>query len=134
MLFLSYQTWANLINMPNSSAVSVTLSYSSQHFSYSRPEDTSQVWLGSLIHFFLLLYLEFGLTAGVLWASAGKHHMLVRYRLNLIIMGREGQVYAKHYSCWLWFLFDFLYQFRVPIFLRHWNWNCPFKVGIGEKG
>lgn len=43
MLFMSYQALANLINMPNSSAVLVTLSYSGQRFSYSRPEDTSQV-------------------------------------------------------------------------------------------
>lgn len=59
MLFMSYQALANLINMPNSSAVLVTLSYSGQHFSYSRTEDTSQVWLGFPIRFSLLVCLEF---------------------------------------------------------------------------
>lgn len=89
MLFLSYQTWANLINVPNSSAVSVTLSYCSWRFLQLGPEDTSQVWLGSPGHFFLPVCLEFRLTTWELWASAGQHHVLV-----------VAQAELSHYRTW----------------------------------
>lgn len=110
MLFLSHQTWANLINMPNSSVALVTLSYSSQHFSYSRPEDISQVWLGSLIYFSLLVCLEFRLTDENCEPQLANTACWWWYRLISIITAHEGQVCAKHYSCWLWFLSDCLYQ------------------------
>ena len=130
MLFLSHQTWANLINMPNSSVALVTLSYSSQHFSYSRPEDISQVWLGSLIHFSLLVCLEFRLTEE---NSAGKHCMLVVVQADL-----------NHYSLWRASVCQALFLLALisvwlPLSVMFlfiwgtWNWSCPFKEGIWEN-